>query len=132
MISPIPTNGDTIPPNRNPVAPKIADAAPIYPRPSSIANVVDAVNMNPKNTSMINVRSSYDANKSKAKYDTSCNIEITEIPVVPNIAALDIFLNFNDNAEPMPIPNALIPKITAKNNSENPKYSWIINDADEI
>lgn len=43
MILPRPTSGETIPPNRNPVAPKIAEAAPTYERPSSMASVVAAV-----------------------------------------------------------------------------------------
>ena len=43
MILPIPTRGETIPPNANPSAPNKADAMPALARSLSIANVLEAV-----------------------------------------------------------------------------------------
>ena len=62
IILPIPTRGDTMPPDRKPDAPNIADAVPIIMRPSSIARVVAEVRMNPMLTSMRKVGISYGQN----------------------------------------------------------------------
>lgn len=43
LISPIPTKGDTIPPNAKPIAPKRAEATPAFLRSQSIAKVLEAV-----------------------------------------------------------------------------------------
>ena len=61
-ISPIPTNGVTMPPNKNPVAPTSADAQPIMARPSVIASVVAEVNTMPTQKSMMNIKISYAQN----------------------------------------------------------------------
>ncbi len=47
VILPIPTNGETIPPKRKPVDPKMAEALPIYSLPSDIARVVEEVKIMP-------------------------------------------------------------------------------------
>ena len=57
-ILPMPTNGETMPPNRKPDAPKIAEAVPTISRPSSIAIVVADVRMKPILTSMMKVSTS--------------------------------------------------------------------------
>ena len=55
IIFPIPTNGEINPPNRNPDAPKTADAAPVYRLPISIAMVEVDVKINPNMKSIANV-----------------------------------------------------------------------------
>lgn len=62
IILPRPTSGDTMPPNRKPEAPKMADAVPTILRPSSIAIVVAEVRMKPMLTSIENVNISYGRN----------------------------------------------------------------------
>ena len=56
---PSPTNGVTIPPNKKPAAPTIADAQPILDFPSVIASVVEDVNTIPTENSIIKTSISY-------------------------------------------------------------------------
>ncbi len=56
MMFPMPTSGETIPPNRKPDAPKMAEAVPIIWRPSSMASVVADVRIKPKPISIRKVR----------------------------------------------------------------------------
>ena len=58
IIFPNPTKGETMPPNRNPDAPKIAEADPIYALPDSIARVETEVNIIPSKTDIKNVSDS--------------------------------------------------------------------------
>lgn len=58
MMLPRPTSGETMPPKRKPDAPPMAEATPIWLRPSSMARVVVEVKMNPVNVSIRKVSDS--------------------------------------------------------------------------
>jgi hypothetical protein len=54
-IFPSPAKGDIIPPNKNAMAPSMAEAVPAFCRFDSNASVVDDGKINPLNTNIINM-----------------------------------------------------------------------------
>ena len=52
---PMPAKGDTIPPNKNPLAPTTADAAPMYLRPAFMAEAVAEVQIQPSPSDTKNI-----------------------------------------------------------------------------
>lgn len=107
-----------MPPKRNPEAPNRAEATPTYSRPSSIASVVEAVNINPIDMRIRIVINSYIIRLSTKLRDRNCNTAITNALVAPKIVAFDSLLNFKQSAAPRPIPNAFTPKIKENISSE--------------
>ncbi len=120
-ISPMPTSGETIPPKRKPIAPQMAEAAPMAVRPSSIARVVPAGNMNPVKKRRVNVSPSYTQKLSISGMRKSESKDIIVMPAALKSAAVFILRNLRVNAEAMAIPVALVAKTIEKKNSEWPK-----------
>lgn len=80
LISPIPTRGDTIPPNAKPIAPKRAEATPAFLRSQSIAKVLEAVKDIPTIESRQKINISYTQKLQFRKNAAETNMEISSIP----------------------------------------------------
>lgn len=131
-ISPIPTNGETIPPIPNPTAPNIADAAPIAFLPASIAMVLVEVKINPKQSIRRKVHPSYMSNICNVCVLNSCRILNNVIPHTPTLVA-ELRLGIRiASIDPIPMPIAFTPKNRANANSEKENLFWIMNEAEAI
>lgn len=109
-ISPMPTNGDTIPPKAKQTAPSSAEAVPAFSRWHSIAKAVVEVKVSPiMNRSAIK-SSSYSQKLHPDIKAAHSHTATATIPVQPASVQLSGRRNLTDKAAPTPIVTALTAK----------------------
>lgn len=120
MISPIPTRGETIPPNANPSAPSKADAIPALARSLSIANVLEAVKVSPSMESNPRSSNSYTQKLQSAQRARQRKNETITMPALPLYNACSGWANLTAETADSMIAIALTPKQTLNINGEKP------------
>lgn len=119
-ISPMPTNGDTIPPKAKQTAPNSAEAVPAFSRWHSIAKAVVEVKVSPiTNRSIINSTSYIQKPHPDINAAHSPTATIT-MPTHPASVQLSGRRNLTDNAAPAPIATALMAKQKLNVSAEKP------------
>ena len=120
MMLPIPTRGETMPPNANPNAHSRADAVPALARSLSMANVLEAVKVSPSMESNPRSSSSYTQKLQPAHRARQRKNETMTMPMLPLYKACSGWSNLTAEVADSIIAIALTPEQMLNANGEKP------------